>query len=39
VINKESSDATSKPKQQAMLAQHHHQSSSLAQWQPQPLLA
>jgi len=30
-INRESSDATSEPKQQAMLAQHHYESSSLAQ--------
>ena len=31
VINKESSYATSEPRQQAMLAQHHYQSSSPAQ--------
>jgi len=31
VINKEGSDATSEPKQQAMLAQHHYEASSPAQ--------
>jgi len=31
VINKEGSDATSEPKQQALLAQHHHEASSPAQ--------
>ena len=31
MINKEGSDATSEPKQQAMLAQHHYEASSPAQ--------